>query len=104
MPDKLDELLAQQDEYKAKHKIVETLLASPEWKWLSDTLMTNVSIQRQNEFEGNIESLDHAFRSAHRKGLIAGLRLALTTPYTFKDQVQTDLDLVASQIKEQQDD
>ncbi len=104
MSDKLTELLEQQDEYKAQIKLVEDLLESPSWKWLASTVATNIGIQRRTEFDSNLESLDDAFRTAHRKGLIAGLQLAITTPQTFKEGAETDLNLVTMQIKEQQDE
>ena len=104
MPDKIEELLERQDELKQQLALVTILLAAPEWKWLEKILTTNVGIQRRQEFDRGIDSLDSAFASAWSRGVIHGLQLAVTTPLTHKETVEVDLEHLAALIQDAQDD
>ena len=104
MPDKIEELLKDQDELKQQLALVEDLLASPGWKWLESILTTNVGIQRRDEFDRSINTLDAAFSSSQARGVIRGLQIAVTTPLIYKETTEAGLMHLADQIKDEQDE
>ena len=104
MPDKMEELQSQQDELKKTLKVVETIITSPEWKWLENILTTNIGIQRRAEFDRSMDSLDAAFASAQARGVIRGLELAVTTPFLHKESVEADLEHISAQIEDEQNE
>ena len=107
MPDErkeMDELLARQDKHKANLKVINELLESEGWKWLADVLTTNIGVQRRNELESTLYSLDDAFRSAQLRGQIRGMSIAATTPLTYREGLEADLAQVNEEIERAQDE
>lgn len=96
--DKQEELRAELERHKGVQSDLKALLSSRGWARLAEVLRARAMQTREQDYGSGIESMDDAFRSANRRGEIAGVQFALNLPSLLIEDHERDIDRVKEQM------
>lgn len=102
--DGIDSLREEQEQKKGEVGKIKELLASPGWEIFQFFVEANIKSLYTQDVGVGLTSINDAFVSANRRSQMKGLRDALDTPKTYLADLQNDLDQIAQDITEAQND